>query len=408
MLVFIVSICHSHAYGTAADTIARPSKRQLLRDTVLGPNKADLLDVVKILIGIKKDPFHKKKVIPPGGPFYNIYPYAGYTQATGWTGSAIFNIAFRPKGNKDGPLSYLNNQFQYSQYSQIILVSISTFYTNNNKWQFPGDIRFFHFPTTTYGIGSSTLVSDGENINFFHLRTYRSAMYRAAPGIFIGPGYNLDYHWKVTDDAVRKGLSDDFVKYGYSTTSTSTGPSLNFIYDTRDNIDQTITGAYVNIQFSSHIKALGSTSSWNSLLIDMRRFVPLTRSWYTGLAFWGYIWLTLDGHPPYLDLPSVGWDAYNSTGREYPIGRYTGLNMLYLESEFRFNILRNGLLGGVVFGNLETFTELSGSFFGPIQPGGGAGIRVKFNKNTNSNGCLDYGRGSHHSGGFAGNVNEFF
>jgi len=198
------------------------------------------------------------------------------------------------------------------------------------------------------------------------------------------------------------------VKYGYTRTSASTGPFANFLFDSRDNVNQTITGLYVNLEFNAHLKSLGSNSNWNSLLLDVRKFIPLTKNWYTELGIWGYVWLTLDGHPPYLDLPSVGWDTYNNTGREYPIGRYTGLDMLYLETEFRFNILRNGLVGGVVFGNLETFTEMNGHFFGPIQPGGGAGIRVKFNKNTQSNGCLDYGFGSHHSGGFAGNVNEFF
>jgi hypothetical protein len=144
------------------------------------------------------------------------------------------------------------------------------------------------------------------------------------------------------------------------------------------------------------------------MLFETRKFFPLTRKWYAEMCVWTYVWLTLNGKPPYLDLPSTGWDAYNNTGREYVAGRYRGLNMLYLEAEFRFDILRNGLLGGVLFGNLQTFTEFSGSFFGPIQPGGGAGIRVKFNKNTRSNACLDYGFGSHHSSGFADNINEVF
>ncbi len=126
------------------------------------------------------------------------------------------------------------------------------------------------------------------------------------------------------------------------------------------------------------------------------------------LAVWGYAWITLNGKPPYLDLPSIGWDSYNNTGRGYAAGRFRGKDMLYLETELRFDILRNGLLGLVVFGNASTLTEYTGKYFGPIQPGGGLGLRIKFNKHTSSNSCLDYGFGTHNSRGFATNLNEVF
>ena len=82
--------------------------------------------------------------------------------------------------------------------------------------------------------------------------------------------------------------------------------------------------------------------------------------------------------------------------------------MLYFETELRFDILRNGLLGGVVFGNLQTLSGNPGRYFGDLQPGGGAGIRIKFNKHTSTNSALDYGLGSHGSRGFATNLNEVF
>jgi hypothetical protein len=392
---------------STSDTIKPRTKAQLLRDTIAGKDPADLLDLIKIIIGIKENPFHKSGVTE-SGPFYNTYVLLEYTQVTGFTASATFDLSFRPRKNKEGTKSFIFTNFQYTQYNQTIFVSLSNFYTNNDKWQFPGEFRYFNFPTTTYGLGSSSLSSSADNIDYSHLRFYRNVCRQVVPYTYVGVGYNLDYRWNITDYNQSKGLPSDFVKYGYTRTSTSSGPSFNFVYDTRDNPNQVYSGTYVNFQFVSYLKPFGSNSNWNSLILEARKFFPLSKKWYTELAFWTYAWLTLNGHPPYLDLPSTGWDAYNNTGREYPAGRYRGLNMLYFETEFRFNILRNGLLGAVVFGNLQTFTEANGNFFGPIQPGVGAGIRIKFNKNTRSNVALDYGFGSHGHSGFADNINDVF
>ena len=53
-------------------------------------------------------------------------------------------------------------------------------------------------------------------------------------------------------------------------------------------------------------------------------------------------------------MPSISWDDYSNTGRGYVPGRYTGRNLVYIESEYRFGLTRNGLLGGVVFINAES------------------------------------------------------
>jgi len=81
-------------------------------------------------------------------------------------------------------------------------------------------------------------------------------------------------------------------------------------------------------------------------------------------------------------------------------------NELYLEGEYRFGILRNGLLGGVVFANGETFSGLN-SGFQRVAPALGTGLRIKINKHSDTNVCLDhaYGIGSH---GLFVNLGEMF
>jgi hypothetical protein len=369
--------------------------------------KMDIVDLAR-LIAYPKKANQKRREIRKVGFFYTLFAFPGYTIATGLAAVAAVNLSWRPKKIPDANLSFFNNNFQYTQYNQILLLSLSNIYTNNQKWQFPGDIRYYHFPTATYGLGTRTLPSDIDGIDYSHFRFYRTALREVVTNTFVGAGYNLDYRWNIIDELARNGQTTDFVKYGYNRTSSSSGLTFNFLYDSRDNANRPITGTYVDFHVASYLKPFGSNSNWNSMVLDIRKYFPLSKKWYAELALWSYTWITLNGKPPYLDMPSVGWDSYNNTGRGYAAGRYRGKDMLYLEAEIRFDILRNGLLGLVVFGNLETFTDFTGTFFGPIQPGVGTGIRIKFNKNTNANSCLDYGFGSHGSKGLATNVNEVF
>ena len=126
------------------------------------------------------------------------------------------------------------------------------------------------------------------------------------------------------------------------------------------------------------------------------------------LALWIYNNFTLKGKPPYLDLPSIGWDDYSNTGRGYVPGRFTGRNLIYFESEYRFGITHNGLLGGVVFGNAESILHNISNNVHTVIPGGGFGLRIKANKYSNTNIAIDYGFGIGGSRGFFFNLGEVF
>jgi hypothetical protein len=107
-------------------------------------------------------------------------------------------------------------------------------------------------------------------------------------------------------------------------------------------------------------------------------------------------------------LPNTGGDPYSNTGRGYIQGRFRGPNMVYLEGEYRFGITNNGLLGGVVFANAQSFTELASNNFETVAPACGFGIRLKWNKFSKTNVCLDYGFGLNGSGGLFVNLGEVF
>jgi hypothetical protein len=64
--------------------------------------------------------------------------------------------------------------------------------------------------------------------------------------------------------------------------------------------------------------------------------------------------------------------------------------MFYVEGEYRSDLRADGLLGFVVFANANTTTGPGdGRFRGP-HPALGGGLRVKFNKRSNTNIAIDY------------------
>jgi hypothetical protein len=125
------------------------------------------------------------------------------------------------------------------------------------------------------------------------------------------------------------------------------------------------------------------------------------------LAFWIYTWMTF-GPAPYLNLPSNGWDTYGRGARGYLAGRIRGIDQLYLESEYRFSLTKNELLGLVVFANGTVTTGTQIGPFGNLDPGVGLGLRIKFNKNSDTNLAIDHAWGRANSTGLFLGLSEVF
>lgn len=109
------------------------------------------------------------------------------------------------------------------------------------------------------------------------------------------------------------------------------------------------------------------------------------------LAFWTYYWTSLTPGTPYLDLPSIGMDPNQRSGRGIEQSRYRGQRLFYFETEFRREITRNGLLGFVLFTNINSVSQPNTNRFVYWNPAGGGGLRIKFNKKSDTNVGIDYG-----------------
>jgi hypothetical protein len=155
------------------------------------------------------------------------------------------------------------------------------------------------------------------------------------------------------------------------------------------------------------MKTLASDDNWQELWIEMRLYPHVPKLGPHVLGFWLYSWLTF-GPAPYLNLPSSGWDTYGRASRGYLQGRIRGANQLYFETEYRRRLTADGLLGGVVFVNGTVTTDPQTNIFSRADAGFGVGLRLKFNKHTNTNLTVDYGWGQSHSRGLFLGMSEVF
>jgi hypothetical protein len=351
---------------------------------------------------------HEDSVVKnPDRVLFAPFPAIGYTLQTGITAILAMNLSFYTSKNDGTNLSSIAlNPAASLSYPQFLVPLIFNVWSKENKFNFTGDFRYYKYPTYTYGLGGHSSLSDADLVNYSYIRIYQTTLKQiAASKFYAGVGYNLDYHFDIKDE----GAGKDFEAYNGSATKTvSSGLSLNMQYDSRKNINYPEDATYANASYRYNSTLLGSNQNWESLYLEFKKFINLSKTSHNVLAFWSFNWFTFGGKPPYFDLPSTGWDSYSNSGRGYIQGRLRGPSMLYLETEYRFGITKNGLLGGVVFVNAQSVSEWGSGKFETVLPGTGVGLRMKINKFSGANLAIDYGFGTQGSRGLFFNICEIF
>jgi hypothetical protein len=151
-------------------------------------------------------------------------------------------------------------------------------------------------------------------------------------------------------------------------------------------------GWYANLIYRYNGVAFGSNNNWQSLYIDIRKYLSISNNSQKNMfAFWSYYWTSLTPGTPYLNLPAIGMDPYQRSGRGTDQNRYRGQRLFYFETEYRRDITANGLFGFVIFANINSATQPVTNRFVYWNPAAGTGLRIKFNKKSGTNIGIDYG-----------------
>ena len=218
--------------------------------------------------------------------------------------------------------------------SQFLVFSKSNVYTTDNKFFLQGDWRYYIYTAPTWGLGSNapdtTFESDtwawqGADIEetdgaypmlYDYIKFHEIVSYEVAENVYCGMGYHLDYFNKIRDefldlDTLPLQLTPHYVyskqhdfdpeKYMLS------GLSLNFVYDSRDNLMNPYKGFFANVNYRYNPTFLGSDQNSSSIWLEFRTYVPLSKKTPRHLvAFWAYGNFLMTGNQPYLTLMAVG------------------------------------------------------------------------------------------------------
>ena len=387
----------SKAANSGAALLTRKDSSDLARER-------DLIDTYDKLFKDGKDTHHKD-----GAVYNSPFPAVGYTQVTGAAAVLSDRVDFYTGNPLESKESDILSSFTYSQYNQIIAQSYASIWTKGDKYNIIGDWRYMKYPSTTFGLGGHSNYSDGYTIDFRYIKIHTTVLRRLARNLYAGLGYYFDYFYKIQEINPPPGIITSFQKYGLTPTEEGSGPVVRVLYDNRINAANPFNGWYASAEYHRSLETLGSQGNWGNMQIDVRKYFALRPDNRNILALWSFDWLSVGGKTPYLLLPSTGWDDQFNTGRGYIQGRYRGADMTYLEAEDRITLSRNGMFGMVIFANAQAFTKNLASQYATVAPGYGAGIRIKLNKNSGTNICVDYGFGLPGSGGgIAVNVGEVF
>ena len=369
----------------------------------------------------------EKKVEPPKAyePLLAILPAFAYNPTVGFLFGAVGIFGIYLGDPATTTISSVQAMVLYTTKNQFITQISSTFLTEGNAWEFQGDWRFLIFNQDTFGLGTGhSPVSQGftlggfgttaevegaQPMNMNLLRFRQNALRKVWGDLYVGPGLSFDRYYGIEDKRLDLSANPPVVTshYAYSTIEgfgtkayNTSGLSLNFLYDTRDSTINAYRGVYASLSYQWNPKWFGSSKDSSLLSAEFRTYLGLSSEVPRNvLAFWVVVQGQVTGELPYLALPSIGWDARNRTGRGWVQGRFRGTAQVYTEAEWRFRITENGLLGGVVFANMSTFTRPAVSIPGYSDTGeslfeharfaGGVGLRIMQNRQSRTNITLD-------------------
>jgi outer membrane protein assembly factor BamA len=351
-------------------------------------------------------------------PMIAAAPVIGYNPANGFSLGLAGNIAFFRGDPATTRISSLVTSLTVTTKEQLNFNAKANVLTAGNRWNLVSDNRWYLTNQDTYGLGADTASDQAVNVKYDYLRFYQTAYRRVGPNLFAGAGflYGGYRHMEPNPENPTGTPEAPYITYsnefGFDLeTQTSAGASVNALVDSRDSSINPSRGFYANLDYEMYFKDfLKGTSNWQRLQYDLRTYVRLTKDARHRLAFWFFGNLVTGGDAPYFDLPATGSDTYGRSGRGYTQGRFRGQRMVYGETEYRWTITRNGLLGMVAFLNTETLSnqQTGEKLFDSFATGAGVGLRLMLSKRSKTNLCVDFGRGKEGSSGVYFAVQEAF
>ncbi len=380
----------------------------------------------------------------PFQPLVVGVPVIGSSPSTGLSLGVAGTLGMLLGDPRDTTISSAQGSLWYTTKNQVIVQVAATAMLPGNDWELLSDWRYLVFSQDTYGLGTGATplatgitlqglgtlaaVAGAQPMKFQLLRLHQSVVRHVSRSFFLGGGFRLDAYGAIHDERLDLSAAPPVVTshYAYSTIYgfdrshyVASGLSLDALWDSRDSIIAPYRGTYAHLRFIDYATWLGSSQNATMVVGEARRYVGLSADPRNLLALWVYASGVTSGHVPYLALPSSGWDARGSTARGYVQGRFRGTAMVDVEAEWRFRIRSDGLLGGAIFGSVQTlsrpaidlpqygFSDRGQKLFAALKPAGGVGLRIMLLKQSRTALRIDLAAGQKSFGFYLGSGEAF-
>ena len=384
----------------------------------------DLTDIISRIFKKNVDTIKATKSIA-------ILPSIGYNPSMGFILGAKVSAGLQRGDPSNTSLSVIGLEAVFSSKGIITVQARHNVFTAFNKWNFQGHWQLSKFGMIDYGLGTGNRnfhgagfifndfsIKNGDSsfpIKYNFIRLTEKVYRKIGPHLYAGGGASIEIFSKIEDQKKTNQLGTPHQRYsirhGFNPEEYSAnGIIFNLQYNTREHPIRSYGGIYADLSLRFNQEWLGSSSNAIQLQYDFRKYWSLSkRNPEHVLALWHWASFKLSGEIPYQALPFTASDTYNRGGRGYTLGRFKGPNYAYFETEYRFPITRNKLIAGVCFLNMQTASDdRDKQIFEDWEPGGGAGLRILFQKASRTTICIDYGKGKYGSSGLFFGLNEVF
>jgi hypothetical protein len=333
--------------------------------------------------------FTKKDSVKPSYKNkFLVFPLVALSTETSWVFGVANAYVFKT-AKKDSALrvSTMPSGFLYTLNNQILIALGANIFLPKERYIIRFENSFSKFPDKFWGIGNNTDNNVSESYTFtqFYINPQ---LYRKVYGdLFLGAG--VDYQ-RVFNIEYRAGgyFDQDKVKGVYDQSSyTVFGYSFFINHDSRNHAYVPDRGELFRVRFSNFNKSVGSDYNFQTLEIDFRKFIKVTK--HSVLAIQSLNTFNF-GDVPYRNLAILGG---NNMMRGYYAGRYRDLKFMGVQAEYRFPI--KGRVGAVAFLGAGEVANSFGDFsFNRLKPSIGTGLRVAVLKQDKLNLRFDVAAGT--------------
>lgn len=343
----------------------------------------------------------------------DLFPAISYAPETNLTlGGIGYYYPDLYRGDPATKISNVNFLAVYTLNRQVAIEGYWDIFSDGNRWRTRGVAFYNKYPDRNYGRGNEPGVAVIEflddkrcdTLNYLPFDSDRiklapTVLRKVNPHLYLGLQGEMEYLWNSEPMLDNYGFAgaDSIGITNLPVEGIRSGMGLHLLYDSRDYVLNPIKGTLVSFGTLHFGKWMGSDYTFNSYLLDARKYLNTTRN-HT-LALRTVANLRFSKAPiPMRGLSQVGGREFI---RGYFKGTYQDNHVFALEAEYRLPLWREGSesklwqvwkrLGLVAFaGGAQVFPEMNEFSFNDMHWAVGGGLRILFNEESRVNLRIDY------------------